>query len=353
MTREQLHTAAVNLLKKMVSIPSFSKEEAATANIIAFFLNERGITTQRLGNNVWAFNKEYHKSKPTILLNSHHDTVKPNKDYTHDPYQPIEADGKLYGLGSNDAGGCLVALLTTFLYYYDKPGLKYNLLFCASAEEEISGPNGIASVLPKFKVDCAIVGEPTLMEMAVAEKGLLVIDCTATGRSGHAARDEGDNAIYKALQDIEWFRTFQFPKVSPLLGPVKMSVTVIHAGTQHNVVPAECTFAVDIRINELYTHEEVLQIIQGHVQCSVKERSMRLRSSSISIEHPIVQAGIHIGKGYYGSPTLSDKALMPFPALKMGPGDSARSHMADEFIYVQEINDGIDTYIALLDQVLL
>ncbi len=352
MTTEYLHTAAVNLLKRLVSIPSFSKEESATANIIAVFLNEKGITTNRLGNNVWAMNKYFDKKKPTILLNSHHDTVKPNKDYTRDPFQPTEADGKLYGLGSNDAGGCLVSLLTTFVHFYDKPDLKYNLIFCGSAEEEISGTNGIASVLGKFKIDCAIVGEPTLMNMAVAEKGLLVIDCTAMGRSGHAARDEGENAIYKALQDIEWFRTYQFPETSPLLGPVKMSVTVIHAGTQHNVVPAECTFAVDIRINELYTHEEVLDIIKQHVQCSVTPRSLRLRSSSISLDHPLVAAGLGIGKTYYGSPTLSDKSLMPFPALKMGPGDSARSHMADEFIYVQEINQGIDTYIELLNQVL-
>ncbi len=352
MTTEYLHTAAVTLLKRLVSIPSFSKEEAATANIIAVFLNEKGITTNRSGNNVWAVNKYFDKKKPTILLNSHHDTVKPNKDYTRDPFQPTEADGKLYGLGSNDAGGCLVSLLTTFVHFHDKPDLKYNLIFCGSAEEEISGINGIASVLGKFKVDCAIVGEPTLMNMAVAEKGLLVIDCTAMGRSGHAARDEGENAIYKALQDIEWFRTYQFPETSPLLGPVKMSVTVIHAGTQHNVVPAECTFAVDIRINELYTHEEVLDIIKQHVQCSVTPRSLRLRSSSISLDHPLVVAGLGIGKTYYGSPTLSDKSLMPFPALKMGPGDSARSHMADEFIYVQEINQGIDTYIELLNQVL-
>jgi acetylornithine deacetylase len=349
---EQLHIPAVNLLKRMISIPSFSKEEAATANIIAVFLNEKGITTNRLGNNVWACNKFFDKKKPTLLLNSHHDTVKPNKDYTRDPFQPLEADGKLYGLGSNDAGGCLVSLLSAFVHYYDKADLKYNLIFCGSAEEEISGTSGVASVLGKFAVDCAIVGEPTLMNMAVAEKGLLVIDCTVTGRSGHAAREEGDNAIYKTLADIEWFRTFQFPKTSPLLGPVKMSVTIIEAGTQHNVVPAECNFVVDIRINELYTHEEVLEIIKQHVQCTVLPRSLRLRSSAISLAHPLVAAGMQMGKTYYGSPTLSDKSLMPFPALKMGPGDSARSHMADEFIYVQEIHDGIDTYIQLLDGVL-
>lgn len=348
-----LFTDAVGLLKKLISTPSFSKEEDNTAEIIDNFLDSKGITTYSYLNNIWAKNKFFDENKPTIILNSHHDTVKPNKAYTLDPFSPIEKDGKLYGLGSNDAGGCLVSLIATFIHYYKQESLNYNLVIAASAEEEISGHNGIEILLPRLpKIDFGIVGEPTLMNMAVAEKGLLVLDCTTHGRAGHAAREEGDNAIYKALKDIEWFRTYRYDKVSDLLGPMKMSVTIINAGSQHNVVPHECKFTVDVRVNELYTFEEVLNIIKSNVSCDVQPRSSRLRSTSIALDHPLIKAGVELGRTYYGSPTTSDKALMNFPTLKMGPGDSARSHTADEFIYLDEIRNGIELYIKLLDKIL-
>jgi len=360
---------AIDLLKKLIATPSFSKEEKDTAEIIESFLKSKGVVAQSFLNNIWAKNKYFDENKPAILLNSHHDTVRPNKAYTLDPFTPIEKDGKLFGLGSNDAGGCLVSLITAFLHFYDQKNLKYNLVLAATAEEEISGKNGIETLLtskifmhdthgvfqPPFRGGgaCSIVGEPTLMNMAVAEKGLLVLDCTAYGKAGHAAREEGDNAIYKAIRDIEWFRTYKFDKVSELLGQMKMSVTIINAGSQHNVVPSECRFTVDIRVNELYTFEEVLNIIKQNVQCDAQPRSTRLRSTSIALDHPLVQAGIKLGRNYFGSPTTSDKALMNFPALKIGPGDSARSHTADEFIYVDEVKEGIELYIALLNQLIL
>lgn len=353
MELEQLYTDALKLLKQLIATPSFSKEENNTAEIIDTFLNAKEITTYSYLNNIWAKNKYFNESKPTIILNSHHDTVKPNKAYTLDPFTPIERDGKLYGLGSNDAGGCLVSLIATFIHYYNRQNLKYNIVLAASAEEEISGSNGIEILLPHLpKIAFGIVGEPTLMNMAVAEKGLLVLDCITHGRAGHAAREEGDNAIYKALKDIEWFRTYKYDKVSDLLGPMKMSVTIINAGSQHNVVPGECKFTADVRVNELYTLEEVLDIIKRNVSCDVQPRSSRLRSTSIALNHPLIQAGIELGRTYYGSPTTSDKALMNFPTLKMGPGDSARSHTADEFIYIDEIRNGIELYIKLLDKIL-
>jgi|SRR5271156_4912016 len=349
-----LSDEAVSLLKQLIACPSFSREENNTATIIESFLRSKEVETNRLVNNVWAVNKYYDTTKPSILLNSHHDTVKPNKDYTNNPFNSFTTDGKLFGLGSNDAGGCLVSLIAAFLYFYDHKDLKYNLVLAATAEEEISGINGITALLPVLGVfDAAIVGEPTLMQMAVAEKGLMVLDCTAHGSSGHAARDEGDNAIYKALDDIAWIRNYQFPKVSPFLGPVKMSATIINAGTQHNVVPALCTFTVDVRINECYTHEEILQIVQQNIQSEVVPRSMRLRSTSIAADHPLVISGTALGLSSFGSATLSDKSLMPFPALKLGPGDSARSHMADEYIFLHEIPHGIDIYIQLLKNILL
>src|SRR3954454_1247949 len=308
MNIEQLYNDSIDLLKQLIATPSFSKEEDKSADIIEAFLKSNNVDACRFLNNVWARNKFFDKSKPTILLNSHHDTVKPNKGYTTDPFSPIEKDGKLFGLGSNDAGGCLVSLIATFLHFYEQENLKYNFVLAATAEEEISGKNGIEILLQHLpKIDFGIVGEPTQMNLAVAEKGLLVLDCTAHGKAGHAAREEGDNAIYKAIKDIDWFRTYKFDKVSDLLGPMKMSVTIINAGSQHNVIPAECKFTVDVRVNELYTFEEILEIIKQNVQSDVHPRSVRLRSSSIAFDHPIVQAGIKLGTKYFGSPTTSDK----------------------------------------------
>ena len=348
-----LQNDAIALLKQLIATPSFSKEEDNTADIIEEFFEKKGVKTRVHLNNIWATNKFFDETKPTILLNSHHDTVKPNKGYTLDPFTPMEKDGKLFGLGSNDAGGPLVSLIATFLYYYSKNDLKYNLIIAATAEEEISGSNGVESLLPHlYKIDCAIVGEPTEMQMAVAERGLMVLDCLSKGKAGHAARNEGENAIYKAMNDIEWLRTCQFTKVSELLGPVKMSITVIETENKaHNVVPAECKFVVDVRVNELYTFEEVFNTIKENVQSEIRARSFRLRSSAIAIDHPLVKAGTELGRSYYGSPTTSDKALMSFPALKMGPGDSARSHTADEYIYIDEIKKGIELYIQLLGKI--
>jgi acetylornithine deacetylase len=349
-----LQDEAINLLRKLITMPSFSKEEDNSSALIKDFLLQHNVPAGQHSYNIWAKNKFFDESKPTILLNSHHDTVKPNKGYTLDPFSPVEKDGKLFGLGSNDAGGCLVSLIAAFLYFYDKENLKYNLVLAATAEEEISGANGIEALLPYLpEINCGIVGEPTQMNMAVAEKGLMVLDCISAGKAGHAAREEGENALYKALKDIEWFKNYHFDKVSDLLGPVKMSVTVIETENKaHNVIPSQCKFTVDCRVNELYSFEEMLDIIKSNVQCEVKPRSTRLRSTAIALNHPLVEAGTKPGRAFYGSPTTSDKALMPFPALKIGPGDSARSHTADEYIFIDEINQGIDLYIQLLNQLL-
>jgi acetylornithine deacetylase len=349
-----LQEQAIGLLKELIIIPSFSREEDRTASLIGKFLAEREIKPMQAGNNIYAQNKYFDTSKPTLLLNSHHDTVKPNKGYTLNPFNPLEKDGKLFGLGSNDAGGSLVSLIATFLHFYNRTDLKYNVVLAATAEEEISGTGGIEYVLPFLPpIDCALVGEPTQMQMAVAERGLMVLDAISHGKAGHAAREEGENAVYKALADIEWFRNYRFPKVSDLLGPVKMTVTVIETDNKaHNVVPAQCKYVVDTRVNELYSFEEVLDVIGQHVQSEIKPRSVRLRSTAIALDHPLVKAGTDLGRTYYGSPTTSDKALMPFPALKMGPGDSARSHTADEYIYTDEIKEGIALYIQLLNKVI-
>jgi acetylornithine deacetylase/succinyl-diaminopimelate desuccinylase-like protein len=348
-----LYDDSVDLLKELIRIPSLSREEGRTAGLLYDFLESRGVAPHRNGNNVWAVNRHFDPGKPTILLNSHHDTVKPNPQYTRDPFDPAVASGKLFGLGSNDAGGCLVSLLGAFLHFYDRSDLGYNLLVAATAEEEISGKNGIESLLPLLPVlDCAIVGEPTGMNLAVAEKGLMVLDVVAYGRAGHAAREEGENALYKAMDDIAWFRSYHFPMESVWLGPVKMSVTVIETENKaHNVVPAVCRFTVDIRVTDVYSHEEVLEVVRAHVSSEVVPRSMRMRATGISESHPLVLAGLELGKTPYGSPTSSDKALMPFPALKCGPGDSARSHTADEYVTLEEIRDGLEGYIALLEKV--
>ncbi|MEO8949603.1 MAG: M20 family metallo-hydrolase [Mucilaginibacter sp.] len=347
-----LYQQAITLLQQLIATPSFSKEEERTADLLEQFFHTHGIKPHRKGNNLWMYNQHFDAVKPTILLNSHHDTVKPNSGYTRDPYDAKVEDGKLYGLGSNDAGGCLVSLIAAFLYFNREPNLKYNLCLAATAEEEISGANGIESIIPELgKIDFAIVGEPTQMHLAIAERGLMVLDCVAHGKAGHAARDEGDNAIYKAMAAIEWFRTYHFPKESELFGPVKMSVTVINAGSQHNVVPATCSFVVDVRVPDGYSNEEVLATIHQNVSCEVTPRSTRLKSSSIDKDHPIVKAGIALGKNTYGSPTMSDQALMDFTSIKIGPGDSARSHMADEFVYVNEIKEGIEHYVAMLEKI--
>ncbi|MEN9697513.1 MAG: hypothetical protein RLZ56_934 [Bacteroidota bacterium] len=347
-----LQQEAKQLLSKLIATPSFSKEEDKTADLIQEYLHQKKVTTERIKNNVWAKNLHYDASKPTLLLNSHHDTVKANKGFTLDPFTPMEQDGKLFGLGSNDAGGCLVSLIACFLFYYAAESLPFNIILLASAEEEISGANGVELALPLMpKIDYAIVGEPTLLEMAIAERGLMVLDVVANGASGHAAREEGENALYKLLPDLGWFRNYDFDKVSDLLGKVKMTVTVIETeNKQHNVVPSTCKMVVDVRVNELYTFEEILSVIGQHVNATVTPRSLRMRSTGIALDHVLVQAGKALGKGHYGSVTTSDKALMPFPALKMGPGDSARSHTADEFIFIKEIEEGVDTYIQLIEK---
>lgn len=351
MNSSNLTQEILALLQHLIATPSFSREEQHTADLLEHFLQKRGVPSQRKKNNVWAQNRHFDPSKPVILLNSHHDTVHPNQGYTRDPFSPMIEDGKLYGLGSNDAGGALTCLLAAFLYFYDQENLPFNLIYAASAEEEISGHDGIELILPALgRVDFGIVGEPTKMHLAIAEKGLMVIDAVAHGRSGHAAREEGENALYKALDDISWIRNHPFPLSSEVLGPVKMSVTILHAGSQHNVVPARCEFTVDVRVNECYTLEEVLAELQQNLKSELKPRSLRMRSSIIPLDHPLVRAGLALGREYYGSPTTSDKALMSFPTLKMGPGDSARSHTADEFIYLSEIESGVEIYINLLKQ---
>jgi len=338
------------LLKQLISIPSISREEFATADLIENYLKSKGLIVHRKGNNVWV--TDYiSDTLPTLLLNSHHDTVKPSSSWTIDPYTPVEKDGKLYGLGSNDAGASLVGLMQLFLNYCNKSNRNFNLIFAASAEEELGGKDGIESIKSDLgKIDLAIIGEPTQMQMAVAEKGLMVIDGKAHGVVGHSARNEGVNAIYKALPDIEWFRTFKFPNESEILGPVKMTVTQINAGYQHNMVPDLCSFVVDVRTNEHYSNEQAFEIIKGHIQNSeVTARSTRLNSSRIPLNHPLVKRGQEIGLTYYGSPTTSDQAIIRTTSMKIGPGDSARSHSANEFVFVEEIEKGIQVYIKLLD----
>jgi acetylornithine deacetylase len=345
---ELLSEDAINLLQQLIKTQSFSREELGTADILNNFLTQHGIPAQRQGNNVWAVSHQFDSQKPTILLNSHHDTVKPGAGWSYPPLGAVLEGDKLTGLGSNDAGASAVSLLATFRYFYERP-TAFNLICAITAEEEVSGANGIKSILPELgKIDLGIVGEPTGMNAAIAEKGLLVLDGLARGRTGHAARNEGENALYKALDDITWLRNYQFPEVSPLLGPVKLTVTQISAGTQHNVVPDECRYVVDIRTNECYTNEEILAAVQANVQAEITPRSTHLQSSGLSLEHPIVRKAVAMGKSTYGSPTLSDQALMRFDTLKMGPGDSARSHAPDEYILLSEIRSGIADYIELL-----
>ena len=340
-------TEAVSLLKRLIATPSVSRDEKAAADILESYLKSHGCKTSRLGNNVWTKSTHFDTGHPAILLNAHIDTVKPVSGWQHDPFTPVmEEGGKLYGLGANDCGGGLMALLQVFLMLRDTHS---NLIYLASCEEEVSGKQGIESVLPLLPaIDFAIVGEPTGMQPAIAEKGLMVVDAIARGVSGHAARDEGVNAIYEAIEDIRRIQQSHLNRQSPLLGPVKMTVTMISAGTQHNVIPDECRFTIDIRSNECYTNEEIFAMLQQHLKSELTARSFRLNSSSISADHPFVKKCVERGMLPFGSPTLSDQALMRFPSLKLGPGDSRRSHTADEYIFVSEIEDAIKTYYDLL-----
>ena len=361
MTYKEHTNEAVELLKRLIATPSVSRDEKAAADVLEAYMKEKGLNPQRHGNNVWSLSPNFDAQKPTILLNAHLDTVKPVAGWQHDPFTPTLEGDKLYGLGSNDCGGGLVALLEAFIElngsngHIGKPTSPIqpinptNIIFLASCEEEVSGKNGIESVLPLLpKIDFAIVGEPTGMQPAIAEKGLMVIDAVAHGKAGHAARNEGDNAIYHAMKDIQWLSEWQFPKQSELLGPVKQTVTIVNAGTQHNVIPDTCTFTIDVRSNECYTNEEIFAFFQEHLTSELKARSFRLSSSKIDVEHPFVQACIKEGLKPFGSPTLSDQALMRFPSLKLGPGESSRSHTADEYIKISEIDHAISLYTKLL-----
>ncbi len=340
----------IKLLQSLISTPSFSREEQQTAALIENFLLEKKIPFSRSGNNIWAQNKYFKKDLPTVLLNSHHDTVKPVQGWTRDPFSPEIVDGKLFGLGSNDAGASLISLLATFLHFYNRKNLNCNFIWAATAEEEISGSNGIESILTQLpEINLGIVGEPTQMQPAVAEKGLMVIDAKAKGKAGHAARNEGINAIEIAMSDIEKIKNLVFDRPSEWLSANKLTVTQIKAGTQHNVVPDICEFVIDVRTNDRYTNKEVFEILQTNLTSELTARSFRLNASSISGSHPLVQRCIEMGLKCFGSPTLSDQALMPFPTLKIGPGDSARSHTADEFIFISEIEDAIEKYILLLE----
>ncbi len=340
---------AIDLLKRLIALESFSRQEDKAADLLEDFFKQKGLTIQRKGNNIWCWASPKDESKPVILLNSHIDTVKPSKKWTYPPFTAKTEGEKLYGLGSNDAGGPLVSLIATFLALKDTQQ-TYNLVLATTAEEEVSGKNGVESILQDIgPIDLGIVGEPTQMNMAIAEKGLLVLDCETIGKSGHAAREEGINAIYEALEQINWFKTYQFPLTSELFGPVKMTVTQIEAGSQHNVVPDSCKFVVDVRTNEKYSNQEALDHIISKVKCNVLARSTRLNSSAISLDHPIVKKGLQMKRQYYGSPTTSDQAIMNFTTLKIGPGDSARSHTADEYILFTEIKEGIEIYYKLLN----
>ena len=352
---EKLTENAISLLKNLIETQSFSKEEENTAKLIEGWFVENGISFSRSKNNIWATNKHFDERKPTMLLNSHHDTVKPNSAYTRDPFKAVIEEGKLYGLGSNDAGGCLVSLMATFTHFYAEENLTYNLVIVVSAEEENSGAFGLNSMLELIPtIDVAIVGEPTLMNLAIAEKGLVVFDAIVEGTPSHAAHPNNNNSIYKTIEVLQWFKDYKFEKTSEALGDVKMTVTQINAGSQHNVVPAHVNLVVDVRVNDAYSNQEIAAILQEKAPCTkITPRSLRLNSSSISIDHDLVKAGIVIGRETYGSPTLSDQAALTCQSVKLGPGDSTRSHSADEFIYISEIEEGISIYIEILNRVII
>lgn len=350
MEQKALTEKAIGLLKQLISIQSFSSEEDRTATVIENWFKSFDIPFNRENNNVYALNRHFDEKKPTLLLNSHHDTVKPNQAYTRDPYKPEIEDGKLYGLGSNDAGGALVSLLATFAHFYEFEDLNHNILMVASAEEENAGTNSLRGLLPSLpKIDVAIVGEPTLMNLAIAEKGLVVFDALVKGTPSHAAHPNDDNSIYNTIEVLEWFKNYTFEKVSEVLGEVKLTVTQIKAGSEHNVVPSQVELVVDVRVNDKYTNQEIATILKAEAPCVLRERGLKLNSSAIAKEHPLVQSGIALGRKTYGSPTLSDQAALRCQSLKLGPGDSIRSHSADEFIYVHEIEEGIDLYIKILE----
>lgn len=354
MDKKQLTDKALDLLKQLISIQSFSSEENKTADAIEDWFKAFDIPFKREINNVFAVNKHFDDSKPTLLLNSHHDTVKPNSAYTKDPFHPHIEDGKLYGLGSNDAGGALVSLIATFTHFYSEENLGHNLLMVASMEEESSGDNSLRGLLPKLpKIDVAIVGEPTLMQLAIAEKGLVVFDAQIKGTPSHAAHPNDDNPIYNSIEVLEWFKNYRFEKVSEALGEVKLTVTQISAGVQHNAVPAQVDLVVDVRVNDKYTNAEIAKTLKKEAPCVLKERSLRLNSSAIAKDHPLVRSGIALGRETYGSPTLSDQAALTCQSLKLGPGESTRSHSANEFIYVKEVEEGIDLYIRILEGFLM
>ncbi|WP_298487383.1 M20 family metallo-hydrolase [uncultured Maribacter sp.] len=350
MEQKALTEKAIALLKQLISIQSFSKEEDKTANAIEAWFTSFSIPFTRDNNNVYAKNKHWDASKPTLLLNSHHDTVKPNKAYTRDPYLPEVIDGKLYGLGSNDAGGCLVSLLATFSHFYAQENLNHNILMVASAEEENAGVNSLRGLLPSLpKIDVAIVGEPTLMQLAIAEKGLVVFDAIVKGTPSHAAHPNNNNSIYNTIEVLDWFKNYKFPKTSEALGDVKLTVTQINAGSQHNVVPAQVELVIDVRVNDSYTNKEIADLLKAEAPCEIQERGLKLNSSKIDQNHALVKSGIALGRETYGSPTLSDQAALTCQSVKLGPGDSTRSHSADEFIYINEIEEGIDLYIKILN----
>ncbi|SEE30317.1 acetylornithine deacetylase [Tenacibaculum sp. MAR_2010_89] len=350
----ELIKKAIELLKNLIETPSFSSEEDQTALLIEKWFKEFNIPYTKTVNNIWSLNKHFDESKPTLLLNSHHDTVKPNNGYTKNPFKAIIENEKLYGLGSNDAGGCLVSLLATFTYFYLKENLKYNIIFAGTAEEESSGSNGLNSLLSILpKIDVAIVGEPTLMQLAIAEKGLVVFDAEIKGTPSHAAHPNNSNAIYNTIEVLQWFKNLSFEKKSDTLGEVKLTVTQINAGKQHNAVPANVKLVIDVRVNDKYTNKQISEYLVQNAPCFIKPRSLNLNSSSIPIDHDLVKAGISLGRNTYGSPTLSDQAVLNCPSLKLGPGDSTRSHTADEYIYLHEIKEGILLYIELLNNVII
>ncbi|RDY59434.1 M20 family metallo-hydrolase [Flagellimonas nanhaiensis] len=351
--QKQLTQKAIELLQELIATPSFSGEEDKTGNAIETWLQDFGVKTNRQYNNIYAFNKHFDERKPTLLLNSHHDTVKPNSAYTKDPFHPHLEDGKLYGLGSNDAGGCLVSLLATFVHFYEQENLSHNIIMAATGEEEDAGAKSLTALLPILpKIDVAIVGEPTLMDLAIAEKGLIVFDAVVEGTPSHAAHPNNNNSIYNTIEVLKWFKEYSFEKVSNVLGEVKLTVTQINAGNQHNVVPAQVDLVVDVRVNDCYSNKEIADILNSEAPCKMTPRSLRLNSSAIDPDHSLVQSGTALGRKTYGSPTLSDQAALSCQSVKLGPGDSTRSHSADEFIFVNEIEEGIDLYIQILQQFL-